>query len=70
MQQALRKARHDDGHFSTNGNWVDNARWEQRKTEAAELVGRRYLTLCEAVEVFAVPEDEIVEATARSATLT
>jgi hypothetical protein len=47
-------------HISLNGCRVDHARWERRRAEAAELVRRRYLTLCEASEQFALPVEEIV----------
>ena len=47
-------------HVSLNGCVVDHARWERRRVEAAELVRRRFLTLREASEQFAVPVDEIV----------
>ena len=46
-------------HVSLNGCLVDHARWERRRVEAAELVRRRYLTLREASEQFAVPVEEI-----------
>lgn len=47
-------------HVSANGCQIDNARWEQRKTQAAELVERRFLTLLEASEHFGLPANEIV----------
>lgn len=46
-------------HVSTNGCLVDHARWERRRSEAAELVRRRFLTLREASEQFALPAEEI-----------
>ena len=49
-------------HVSTNGCLVDHARWVRRTTEAADLVRRRYLTLREASEQFAVPAEEILAA--------
>jgi hypothetical protein len=47
-------------HISTNGIVVDHERWEWRKREAAQAVSKRYLTLREASEHFAIPEEEIV----------
>ena len=47
-------------HVSLNGCVVDHDRWERRRAEAAELVRRRYLTLREASEQFALPVEEIV----------
>ena len=47
-------------HISTNGCRVDHARWVRRKAEAAELVRRRFLTLREASEHFALPTEEIL----------
>jgi hypothetical protein len=47
-------------HVSIDGGRVDHARWERRRAEAAELVRRRYLTLREASEQFALPVEEIV----------
>lgn len=58
--QLLRSADHAPFHVSINGCVVDHARWESRRAEAAELVRRRYLTLCEASEHFGLPEEEIV----------
>jgi hypothetical protein len=52
--------RQESYHISTNGCLVDHARWERRRVEAAELVRRRYLTLREASEQFALPAEEIV----------
>ena len=49
-------------HVSTNGIHVDHERWEWRKREAAAAVSKRYLTLREASEHFAVPEAEIADA--------
>ena len=60
MPQALRHAPDAPYHVSTNGCLVDHARWERRRAEAAELVRRRFLTLCEASEQFALPIEEIV----------
>jgi hypothetical protein len=58
--QLQRSANDAPFHVSTNGCLVDHARWERRRAEAAELVRRRYLTLREASEQFAVPAEEIV----------
>ena len=58
--QLLRSASDAPFHVSTNGCLVDHARWESRRVEAAELVRRRYLTLCEASEQFGLPVEEIV----------
>jgi hypothetical protein len=50
------------GHCSTNGVFVESHRWEQRKQEAASAVNQKWLTLREASEHFAMPEDEIAAA--------
>lgn len=47
---------------STNGCLVDRAKWERRRSEAAELVRKRFLTLREAAEHFALPVEEIAVA--------
>ena len=47
-------------HVSTNGCLVEHDRWLRRKAEAAELVRRRFLTLREASEHFALPAEEIL----------
>jgi hypothetical protein len=47
-------------HVSTNGCLVEHDRWLRRKAEAADLVRRRYLTLREASEHFALPTEEIL----------
>ena len=59
MPQALRTAPCEPDHVSTNGCVVDHARWQRRRAEAAELVRRRFLTLREASEHFALPVEEI-----------
>jgi len=60
MSQSLRRAPDVPVHVSTNGCLIDHVRWENRRSEAAELVRRRFLTLCEASEQFALPVEEIV----------
>ena len=47
---------------STNGCVVDRAKWERRRREAADLVRRRFLTVREAAEQFALPIEEIAVA--------
>jgi hypothetical protein len=59
MPEPQPRESHVHRHISTNGVVVDHERWEWRKREAAEAVGRRYLTLREASEHYAVPEEEI-----------
>ena len=59
MSQSLRRAPDAPVHVSTNGCLVDHVRWENRRSEAADLVRRRFLTLCEASEQFAMPAEEI-----------
>ena len=60
MQRHHSSARAEAFHVSTNGCLVDHARWVRRKAEAAELVRRRFLTLREASEHFALPTEEIL----------
>jgi hypothetical protein len=60
MSESVRHAPDARHHVSTNGCLVDHARWERRRSEAAELVRRRFLTLREASEQFALPVEEIV----------
>ena len=59
MSQPLRRTPDAPVHVSTNGCLVDHVRWENRRSEAADLVRRRFLTLCEASEQFAMPAEEI-----------
>lgn len=47
---------------TTSGRLIDPAKWMGRKSEAAELVRKRFLTLREAAEQFALPVEEIATA--------
>lgn len=59
MQQPQTRSPAADGYISTNGAWVDAARWERRRIEAASAVRRRLLTLREACELYGMTEDDI-----------
>ena len=47
---------------TTSGRVIDPAMWVRRKIDAAELVRKRFLTLREAAEQFALPVEEIATA--------
>ena len=47
---------------TTSGRVIDPAKWMRRKIDAAELVRKRFLTLHEAAEQFALPVEEIATA--------
>lgn len=47
---------------TTSGRVIDATKWMRRKSEAAELVRKRFLTVREAAEQFALPVEEIATA--------